>query len=95
MSQITISANGDYVLPQSDGTQIRRSEATAVTIKANTASAVTQFGAGDDTDTFTAYANGTIANDDTIAHGRGAKLMVRVSGITTGSVVIFYNELGV
>lgn len=94
MASIVITANGDYVLPQSNGSEIRRTSASFVGIKSNTASAVTEFGYGGENTVFKAYTNGIISTEDIITHGEGAKLMVRVSGITSGEVTIDYYNVG-
>ncbi len=93
MAYVTISSNGDYVLDEPNGTQIRKSSSTGVFIRSNTASAVTEFGFGDEADVFEAFVGGVISTQEVINHGAGIKLMVRVSGITVGSVTIFYFPL--
>jgi hypothetical protein len=95
MSQITITENGEYVLSEPDGTQIRESSATAVMVQSNTASAVLEFGFGNADVDFVAFVGGVISADNIINHGRGCKLMVSVTGITTGEVTIYYNPWGV
>ncbi len=89
MSQIEISANGEYVLPEGSSST-RPTTATTVLIRENSASAVLEFGYGDSDDNFIAFEDGTITVDDIIYHGTGCKLMVSVTGITTGTVTIYY-----
>ncbi len=94
MSELIITANGEYVLP--DGTkQIRTTATTSVMIKSNTATAVCEFGYGDESDTFKAFTNGIVSTDQLISHGRGCKLMVKASGISSGEVTIFHFPVGV
>ncbi len=89
MAQITITANGDYLLPDK-GSNIRQGTISAVMIYANTATAVATFGYGDENDDFKAFNNGAVSTDQVFWHGEGCKMMVSVSGITSGSIVIFY-----
>ncbi len=89
MGQETFTANGDYVLSEK-GSDVRPTGSTFIGIRANTATAVALFGYGDGSDNFVAFNNGTISTDDIINHGKGLKLMVRLSGITSGAITIYY-----
>lgn len=92
MAQITIDADGDYFLPTDSDTNVTNYDITTVMIVENSASATTEYGLADGGENFVAYPNGTIAVGDLIAHGKGVRLMVRVGGITSGSVTIFVNK---
>ncbi len=89
-----ITENGDYVLDESSGSRIRKTGSTSIMIRANTATATALFGYGDGDDNFSPYNRGTISTENVINHGAGAKLMVRISGISTGSITILYFPLG-
>jgi hypothetical protein len=89
MAQITIDADGDYILTEA-GSNIRSTEATTVMIRENTDAATIEFGYGDSDDNFSAFEDGDILTEDIIFHGKGCKLMTRVTGITAGTVNIHY-----
>lgn len=88
MSLRVIDADGDYFLDTAQNPQVRQSEATTVMILENSASATLVFGLADEDDDFVAFPNGEIENGNVIHHGKGARLMVRVSGINTGTATI-------
>lgn len=88
MATTVISANGDYVLPP-NGTDVTQSESSTVMILENSATATLLFGMADLNDNFLEFPDGdTILIGDVINHGMGCKLMVRASGIISGSVTI-------
>jgi len=89
MAQITIDADGTYVLTEA-GSSVRPTRATTVLIRANTDGATLVFGYGDADNNFVAFEGGTITVDDIIYHGVGCKLMVSVAGIITGTVNIHF-----
>ncbi|MCP3685757.1 MAG: hypothetical protein GY861_24175 [bacterium] len=89
-----ITANGDYVLDEADGSNARKTGSTSIMIRANTATAVAEFGYGDGDDNFKAFVGGLISTENVINHGKGAKLMVRISGISTGAITILYFPIG-
>lgn len=90
MSTATIIENGDFIL-SSEGSDIRTTGSTTVLIMSNSASATLEFGYGDADNIFVPFPDGVIPDSALIKHGRGCKLMVRITGISSGNVVInFY-----
>lgn len=92
MNPLVINDNGDYVLTDNDGTKIRSTSSTVLYVDSNTENAIIEVGYGDNNDVFSAIANGFISNQNIVNHGRGTKLMVRVSGIISGTVTIIFKE---
>lgn len=87
MEFISYVSNGDYSIPPMKG-NVEHGEKTTVIITENLDSAVVIFGIKDQDEDFLAFADGTITSDAVINHGPGAKLMVRISGISTNPVKI-------
>jgi len=90
MSELTFSADGDYLLPYNSEIESMRTSSVRVSVVENTATAVAEFGEFDTTDTFHAFLNGIISTDNIITPGKNTRLAVRISGITSGSVTIRY-----
>jgi hypothetical protein len=90
MSELTFSANGEYLLPYNSEIEAMRTSSVRVSVVSNTASAVVEFGEFDDTDTFIAFLNGIISTDNTITPGKGTRLAASITGILSGSVTIRY-----
>ncbi len=88
MSEIVITVNGEYPLPESDSHNAILPDQTSVQILENSASAVVEFGRFDEDGTFSAFDNGIIATDEILFHGRACLLGVNVTGIAGGNVKI-------
>ncbi len=88
MSEIVITANGEYALPESDTRNAILPDHTSVQILENSASAVVEFGRFDENGTFAGFNNGIIAEDEIIYHGRGCLLAISVTDISGGSVTV-------
>ena len=88
MSEIVITANGEYPLPESDSHNAILPDQTSVQILENSASAVVEFGRFDENGTFAAFNNGIISTDEVLFHGRGCLLAISVTGISGGSVTV-------
>lgn len=86
-----ISADGDYILQQHPNNNVTQSQGSTVMAVENSAGAVMIYGMADTNGDFVAYPDGTIAIGDTIFHGIGVVLMVRVSGIIADTVTIRVN----
>lgn len=97
MQFYTIEADGDHDLPEVSGEiswAARRSDYTVAQIIENDDSATITFGFADASDNFVAFPGGEISTGKKIDHGYGCRLMVRVSGITTNSVIISLSTSG-
>lgn len=93
MSEIVITSNDDYYLDQGIGFDVSHSNATTVIILENSATATLIFGCEDENGNFVAYPDGDFLDGRVINHGKGARLMVRASGISADSVTIgFYQN---
>lgn len=88
MSQITITENGDVVLPVTGDSVVTQTESSTIMILENSANATLIFGCADLNGDFVPYPAGQFSDGKLIRHGKGCKLMVRVSGIGVGSVTI-------
>lgn len=91
MSELKIEANDDFYLDPDLGFNVSHHGSTTVMVLENSANATLIFGCKDADDNFVAYPNGEFSDGRIINHGKGAILMVRVSGISGDSVTIgFY-----
>lgn len=88
MSEIVITVNGEYALPENDSHNAIVPDKTSVQIIENSASATVEFGRFDENGTFVAFNNGIIATDEVLYHGRGCLLAINVTGIAGGSVTV-------
>lgn len=90
MSELTFSANGEYLLPYNSEIEEMRTSSVRVSIVSNTASAIVEFGELDDSDTFLPFPNGIISTGNTLNPGIRTRLAVSITGITSGSVAVRY-----
>jgi len=96
MQTFTIIENGDFDIPEIAGNVTwvsRRSDSTYVQIISNDESATVTMGfsitpGGD----FNAFPNGEFTTGKLINHGHKCYLMVRVSGLTSATVVLALSE---
>lgn len=88
MSEIVITVNGEYPLPENDTHNAILPDKTSVQILENSASATVTFGRFDQDGDFVAFDNGIIATDDVLYHGRGCLLAISVTGISGGTVTV-------
>lgn len=90
MNFITLDANGEYDLTITNS-NIINNDRTTVVIVSNPDTATIVFGYKDSSGNFKAYAEGTIDTDAVINHGRGVKLMVKITDFGTEDIVIGYS----
>jgi len=90
MAELTISSDGDYKLYPNSKSNVTNFGLTTVMITSNIDGATLTFGLADKSGNFIAYPDGAITTGDTIFHGKGITLMVRVSGITANPVDLIY-----
>jgi len=88
MSEIVITVNGEYPLPENDSHNAIVPDQTSVQILENSATATVTFGRFDESGTFKAFDNGVISTDEILYHGRGCLLAISVTGIAGGSVTV-------
>ena len=88
MSKIVITTNGDHLLPIIGNFDVTHTAESTIMILENSASAALIFGVADSEGDFVAYPDGAFGDGKRIAHGQGAKLMVRVADIAADSVTI-------
>lgn len=88
MSELIIDENGDFAFPGDNNTDVTQTGSSTILILENSASASLLFGCADQDGLFVAYPAGEFNDGAVINHGRGCKLMVRVSGITGDTVTI-------
>jgi hypothetical protein len=88
MAEINIIEDGEYYFNPKLGFNVSRTDSTTVLVLENSASATLEFGCEDSAGSFVGYPNGTFSDGRVINHGRGAKPMVKATGISTGSVTL-------
>lgn len=91
MKKYTLSANGDYYIGN-DTSNIRSRHSSAIKIFNIPSGATVALGCDDSTGSFSQYTDGVITGDVEISHGVGTKLMIRIAGLTSGSVILGVSE---
>jgi len=88
---VTITENGTHTLKDNNNrSNVRFSKNTTVFTQSNPDGATLEYGNTNSLAAFVVYPSGTIADGDVINHGRGARLQVQVTGLTS-SVEISVN----
>lgn len=87
MEFLSYTTDGDYKLPPMNS-NVEYKDKTTVVVISNIDAATITFGLVNDLGAFLAFADGAITSDAVINHGPGAKLMVRISGISSNLVKI-------
>lgn len=88
METMIIAEDGIHDFVPYAGGEVTISSHTTVMVLENEDNAIIIFGCGDTNDEFVAYPFGTVVEGGVVAHGKGAKLKVNVTGITSNRVVI-------